>query len=542
MLSKREQSELRGRIFRHLDGIAVAPVAYALHQSKMADRILQVGEIGLDALCSEFGAYDGYLNVGLRALAAQGWLDYRVDNKSGEVTVATTENTESAFALFPHLREVVLLHREVENFNGILQNSVGREKFFQLLAAREEDFGLPPAEGKLGESVREQILYHIEGNLVGPLVVKLAMGGMFHKYFMEASFRAEEYHEDHLVFEKILDFLFLLGWFKKKNGTYQFTDAGLFFAKRASAYGVTVSYLPTFRKAHELLFGDPTALVSRPGQPEKHVDREMNVWGSGGAHSAYFKKVDEIIVDLFNRPVNEQPKGVLDMGCGNGAFLIHIFDVIEYRTYRGKILDQHPLILVGADYNESALKVTRSNLIGADIWAKVVWGDIGRPDLLAQNLKEDYGVDMSELLNTRTFLDHNRIWEKPENPVQRESSSTGAFAYRGKRLNNNLVEENLLQHFKKWAPYIQRFGLLVIELHTIDPKLAARNIGKTTATAYDTTHGLSDQFIVELDVFLRVAEEAGLYPDERLHAKFPNSDLATISVNLLKGNSSGDLV
>merc|ERR1719450_55091 len=27
-----------------------------------------------------------------------------------------------------------------------------------------------------------------------------------------------------------------------------------------------------------------------------HVDREMNVWGSGGAHSAYFKKIDEIVL------------------------------------------------------------------------------------------------------------------------------------------------------------------------------------------------------------------------------------------------------
>jgi tRNA1(Val) A37 N6-methylase TrmN6 len=41
--------------------------------------------------------------------------------------------------------------------------------------------------------------------------------------------------------------------------------------------------------------------------------------GSGGAHETYFKVVDEIIIKLFNyhrRPA----KGILDMGCGNGAF------------------------------------------------------------------------------------------------------------------------------------------------------------------------------------------------------------------------------
>ena len=30
--------------------------------------------------------------------------------------------------------------------------------------------------------------------------------------------------------------------------------------------------------------------------------------GSGGAHRLYFQKVDEIIIDLFNLPIEEQPK------------------------------------------------------------------------------------------------------------------------------------------------------------------------------------------------------------------------------------------
>ena len=52
--------------------------------------------------------------------------------------------------------------------------------------------------------------------------------------------------------------------------------------------------------------------------------------------------------------------------------------------------------------------MTRANLIKADIWAKVIWGDIGRPDLLAKDLIEDYGIALEDLLNVRTFLDHNR--------------------------------------------------------------------------------------------------------------------------------------
>jgi len=298
-----------------------------------------------------------------------------------------------------------------------------------------------------------------------------------------------------------------------------------------------VSYLPTFVKLDELIFGNPLILKSdSPEDTEKHVDREMNVWGSGGAHSTYFKVIDNIIIKLFNKPIDEQPKGILDMGCGNGAFIQHIFDVIEYQTLRGKMLDEYPLLLVGADFNQAALKVTRANLIKADIWAKVIWGDIGRPDLLAQDLKDDYNIDLKDLLNVRTFLDHNRIWEAPKHNSNNISNSTGAYAYQGKRISNNLVEDSLLEHLQKWKPYVERFGLLIIELHTINPRLTAQNLGKTAATAYDATHGFSDQYILEVDVFNTVAKRAGLHPDPNYFTTFPNDELATVSINLLKGD------
>ena len=58
----------------------------------------------------------------------------------------------------------------------------------------------------------------------------------------------------------------------------------------------------------------------------------------------------------------------------------------------------------------------------------------------------------------------------------------------------------------------------------------------TATTAYDATHGYSDQYILEVDVFNNIAKEAGLHPDSNYYTKFPNNDLATVSVNLLKGN------
>lgn len=531
------KSELRGILFRHLDGITTVPVAFSLHKKGVLDFVLQKQTVSLSELTEKFNANEGYLNVALRVLASQGWLNQKVDNAENEVVFSTNDKSAVAFSLVPLYEGVFNLLQFTEHFHPRKFEVEPFEMLNGLFLKYKTNFGIKLSDDYKLRSIQEQVLYHIEGNLVGPTIVMLGMMGMFHKYFMETSFRPEEFHKKPECFKEILDFLTHLNWFTKKGENYQFTETGLFYAKRAAAYGVTVSYIPTLRKMDELLFGNASILRNvGEHETELHVDREMNVWGSGGAHAEYFKIVDEIIIELFNRPIAEQPKGILDMGCGNGAFLEHIFDVIERQTQRGKLLDEHPLFLVGVDYNEAALKVTRANLIKADIWAKVIWGDIGRPQLLADTLEEDYNIDLKELLNVRTFLDHNRIWEEPKiKTVNRISKSTGAFAHRGKRISNNEVEDNLLEHLLKWSPFVDKFGLLLIELHTVAPELTADNIGRTAATAYDATHGFSDQYIVEIEVLHKIAAEAGLYSDDKVFTRFPNSDLATVSVNLFKG-------
>lgn len=75
----------------------------------------------------------------------------------------------------------------------------------------------------------------------------------------------------------------------------------------------------------------------------------------------------------------------------------------------------------------------------------------------------------------------------------------------------------------------------MIESHMIAPVSTADNLGKTTATAYDATHGFSDQYIVEVPVLYKIAAEAGLYPDTHFFKRFPELNIATVSINLLKG-------
>lgn len=527
-----DKKQLRSFIFRHLDGIVTIPVIHHLLKSGIIQWILEQEEVSLEDISTKFSTNEGYLNVALRVLASQGFLTYKLNNASNEILLSINEKTSEIFQFSNSYQELTELLANPDFFQSNQISDEFGSNWGQVYRNHRE-FLLEEFDE---ESLNYQVQKHIEGALVGPIIVKLGMSGMFHKYFMEASFSADEFHKNPTCFSQVLDALTDLRWFTKRVSNYQFTEKGLFFARRASAYGVTVSYLPMFANLHKLLFGKANELREiELGEDEIHVDREMNVWGSGGAHSTYFKVLDEFIIDIFNRPLSEQPKGILDMGCGNGALLQHLYEVIDRQTLRGKHLDEHPLFLVGADYNKAALKVTRANLIKNDIWAKVIWGDIGDPKRLADDLKNDYEIELGDLLNIRTFLDHNRIWEDVEQVnANRVSTSTGAFAFRGKRLSNQDVEENLLLHLKKWAPYVEKFGLLLIELHTLSPDLTAKNLGLTAATAYDATHGFSDQYIVEVDVFHRICVESGLQPDQNLFKKFPDSDLATVSINLLK--------
>ena len=533
MLSKTDRSQLRSDLFRHLDGVVIASSAYLFHQKNITSWMLEKQNFSLEEITEKFDANDGYLNVALHNFASQGWLSQTIDNKKDQVSFSITDKTQEAFQSFGLYEKSYHYLKASENFSSkaieINQLLKLEEVFYHYCKDFSKDVEL--AE----DSIQFQIKKHIEGVILGPILVHLGMNGMFHKYFMETRFKTEEFHKDAANFERLLDILTHFGLFHKIKGFFEFTDKGLFFAKRASAYGVTISYLPTLRNLEELIFGNPLLLQSAVGEDEKHVDREMNVWGSGGAHTAYFKVLDEIIIDIFNQPISQQPKGILDMGCGNGAFLQHLFNLIEKQTLRGKMLDEHPLLLIGVDFNQTAIRVTKANLIQAEIWAKIVWGDIGDPERLAKDLIDDYDIELENVLNVRSFLDHNRVWNEPKNQeINRESTSTGAFSHKGKRISNNKAEESLKEHFEKWAPYLQKFGLLTIELHTVPPHLIAENLGKTAVTAYDATHGYSDQYIVEVDVYKKVLAETGLIADEAHFVKFPNNDLAAVTVNLFK--------
>ena len=98
------------------------------------------------------------------------------------------------------------------------------------------------------------------------------------------------------------------------------TEVGQFLVDRALIMGTTASYWPSRWALPELLFGDPKRVFRRDTfGHERHLDRTLNVVASGFQHEKFFSDVDEIILEIFNRPLATQPHYVADMGCGESG-------------------------------------------------------------------------------------------------------------------------------------------------------------------------------------------------------------------------------
>ncbi len=517
-----DKKKLRIDLFKHIDGIALtAPLSCIF---KTNNKILNLLKHSNEFIINnnKLKSINGdYLNVTLRLFESQGWLKRKI-NQENIIKIKTTKTGleifnhtnlyNTFFELFPYLIKL--------NFN----NSNSHKKLNECLDKFDE---------LKKKTNNKTILKHIEGLILGPTLVALSMNGDIKiKSNNELIFNHSINNENKKCilrlfqnFELAID--------------QQLNEKGLFFYKRSAAYGVTVSYMPLFAQINKLLFGDTSNILVRDKNGnELHVNRKMNVWGSGGAHKLYFKKIDEIIVEIFNKPIETQPKGIADMGCGDGTLLIHLYKLIKEKTIRGQNLKDYPLYVIGADFNDEALEVTSQNLITENIDYVLVKADIGNPNDFNAELEKKHNIKLNDLLSVRSFLDHNRIFEMPNldnfdlNKIK--TNSTAAFCCNG----TNIIFEpivfkvGLIEHFLKWKPFINKYGLILLELHTISPSICKDNIGKTLATAYDATHGYSNQYIIEYEDFIDSARLAGLKNNDDFEFNFPNKELTTVSINL----------
>jgi len=594
VLTGEQKARVRADIFYHLAGIAVAPTVKALTDRGVPQILLDApAPVSFADLVEQTRSNPGYLRVALRLLASSGWLEETTLDSPRAFAYALTASGRAALRVAPALYEqaVAFLPNALRMQDALFGASDDAmvPLLWQAVERMQRRWGLPSSPGladdhaasmsprpglapfdfaegspeqrrgahdhadpadsasdDLPEVVAHQIQRHLDGVILGPVMVALSRGGVLARLEAGACCLAD-IAGNRATLSAVFDALAAQGWVQRTGplagddatDVIELTPEGRYAAQISASYGVTVSYLPTFNALHTLLFGNARLPRVDESGVEVMVDRAMNVWGSGGAHTTYFTRVDEIVVEIFNRPIHLQPRGICDMGCGDGTFLAHLYNVVKTRTQRGQLLDQYPLHIIGADFNKVARRVTSRTLRAAGIPTyAVIPGDINRPAQLASEL-EKRGIDSHDLLHIRSFLDHNRPYAglKGYAAGSRPARSTGAFSHQGELIFADEMEENLVRHLARWKPYSGRFGLIILELHTLPPDVAAGNRERTPAVAYDATHGYSDQYLVELPIFLACAREAGLRPDPRFQAQFPPSELSTVSINFFTASS-----
>ena len=169
MLSISEKNQYRSELFRHLDAICIAPVAFALKEK----------EVSVSQICDSFNANEGYLNVGLRLLASQGWLDHDVDNTLDRVSISTNAKSETVFNLIDRYKDITALLKVSEEFHPRHFEEGQFSSINKIFNKYKNGDFNAISEDKKEQEIEAQIKAHIEGALVGPITVFLGMDGIF---------------------------------------------------------------------------------------------------------------------------------------------------------------------------------------------------------------------------------------------------------------------------------------------------------------------------------------------------------------------------
>ena len=496
-------------IFLHLDGIAMAPI-YELIDTKKNNYNKQI-----TITSSKYGDYTFIL---FKILKAQSIVKKKstLDNS---IAYEWTDYGKDLFSKnsFLGVRDYYIL------CINMLESNALDSKFFSNIA---KPMLTIYKKSILNYGENSLIAKHIEGAMIAPILI----------YYKYNNPKVDAFQD--ILSNRKNDFLKL---FVITNLIHNdtLTDKGQYLLSKSYAYGVTDSYMRTFIHLKDLCFNpNSKGCIDKKNltnSKETHVNRALNVWGSGKSHTTYFKHIDNYVIDIFNKPIEQQPKGIADMGCGDGSFLYHLDDLVKRKTLRGTLLKSHPLLLIGADFNQAALDETSKMFSKNKNKPMTVLADISKPDKYAEKIKLEHSQDISNFLNVRSFLDHNRTYKKESNPIKYnfKNITSNSFVWKGKKVSSYEIQENLVNHFKKWKKYISKYGLLVLELHSIEINEIYKNIKRLPMTAYIATHGFSDQFIIEYEVYKECIDLAGLNIDESYEKLFPSIETKMISINLI---------
>jgi len=488
---------------RLADGFVAVPIIEACARGGLFS-VMSSGPRSADGLARDLRMNEGHLRVALRLLEGLGY----VDGSAWGAFQLSPVCKARAGALPPDLHEMLVslpddLASDASRLAGWLRRC---------------------ADGWADHEAPHPMADLLDGALLVPVLGELSRRG---------AARSLDSDKDPFGPESTVELLRLFaarGWAEAAphEPRPRLNAAGAYLVESGAKLGVALSYWPMLRQMDALLFGNAASVFARDSEGyERHLDRRLNVIGSAAQHGGFFREMEDAVVDYFDRlPLESQPSHIADLGCGDGTLLRRLHAAVATRTRRGAELAQYPLTLVAADYNQASLDEAARNL--ADLPHLTVQANIGDPSGFISKLSAS-GVDPRAVLHVRSFVDHDRPFLPPGDTLalarRRPCRDTGVHVdSAGGAIEPAVAVQSLVEHLARWREAIegQSHGLLLLEVHCVQPATIRRLNHATEALHFDAYHGFSGQNLVEASTFLLAAAEAGLAPQSRAALRFPH--------------------
>ncbi len=526
------QIEIWQQVTQHINGIAIGMCVHTLEQVGLLDKLANASApLPLTGLCHHYRIRPGYCHLAAKLLAAEGLLRRSGDISGGDTHVEFSDMGREwlqwveAYRCYPNLvasamkvPSAFLGHAEIAGTHrGILDKLSATAGPHHVLASRVANHIRGPIIAALMHEWHRRRLFAPFAGKSGHFI---PFDGLFpQRQPIEASARifAEQ------------------GWMVLKANEAALTDAGVVAVGMALQYGYSVCYLPTTYCIPELMLGGKPFADTAATEEEAHVDRALDIRFSGEVFSRQCREPFlNMARSLFDHgDFANQPAVVVDCGAGDGTVLLELYRAIGEETRRGQRLEDYPLLMVAAEYNEVARKTCAQRLTQAGIPHLALFGDIGEPEALLQSLIQ-HGIDPGTILHINKSVIHNRTYHPPNTPVLAVNpphSSSVFITPDGSLIASSDLESNLLDFFLRWKPYIHRHGMISIEAHTVPAEITALHIDHSLVTAMDASHGFSHQYLIEYARFIEIAGLAGWLARESVQLGGNIAGAPTLSIN-----------
>ena len=171
-MDRERKKYLRGILFRHLDGIALCSTISTLHNKGVAEHILDNPSFTIQQLLNEFKCNAGYLNVSLRLIASQGWLERKIVQDGENIKFQLTDKGQEFLSLLYHYDSFCQFIPVLINLDRYLFDPSPKsvQDDFRNLLGNLESLN---TKNKSPNTPGWEICRHLEGILIGPILVSL---------------------------------------------------------------------------------------------------------------------------------------------------------------------------------------------------------------------------------------------------------------------------------------------------------------------------------------------------------------------------------